>query len=1134
MSFRDKCISYDDSYISDILTSLNSEEITELIEMLQKTKQDIIKKEREEKKIAEEKRKAEEERKRAEEDHVKNITSMELPLDWSNVYDLDEKTSEIHAESAGDGLIYSLKNLGRVDIEYISKITGIEIKDVIKKLKNSIYQDPDCLTNNFYEGYKIADEYLSGNLFNKLKKAEEANKKYHGHFQNNIDALKKIMPAGVMTEDIYYTIASPWIPHSLIEDFIVSTFGVSRPIVMNNVKYDSITGTWELKIESYYTNFKSDLTYGTSKIRSIKLLERILNCKSMSIYDTLTTPTGKKRILNKEETLLAEQKANEIQDAFVSFIDSNYKRKDLITKAYNERYGYNVSRTYVGNFLKFPNLNSNIQLFDYQKDAVARIIFNKNTLLAHNVGAGKTYVMISAGEELIRTKLSNKNLYVVPNNIVLQWANIYKQMYPESKVLVTKTSDYTPKKRRETLEKIKNGDYKNIIIPYSSFDRIPLSTNIEISKLNNLINKINLIDFDKRTKALNKLNDSLIERLKELNNIPINLDDDITFDKLGIERLFIDEAHNYKNIPIITKMGNIKGVNPQGSTKCIHMLDVVDYMNSKGYGTIMATGTPITNSISDAYTFQRYLQNGELQLVDINTFDAWVAMFAENAEELEVDVDTSAYRVTTRFSKFHNLPELAQLMSSIADFYYEKQSTDLPIFNGYTNIMIKKTIDLSDYLIEISKRVEDIRNGLVLRTDDNMLKVTTDGRKAALDLRLVNPYKYANLYGGKVSNCAENIVNIYLKTREFKGTQLVFCDISTPKSGFNIYDELKGKLVAFGIHENEIEYIHEASTDKEREKILDDTRKGTIRVLIGSTFKLGTGVNIQERLYAIHHLDVPWRPADMVQREGRILRQGNTNPEVFIYRYIQEGSFDAYSWQLLETKQNFINELLSNSLNERTKEDVQDTILSYGEVKALAIGNPLLKTHVDLKNQLNTYSLLQKRQTAKESNLKTRLLSIPNKRKNLKELIYNLKLDIELYKNNKREYNEKERLEFRKKYWFGMVDNLRSEKATDLGLYKGFNVIVPAYLLENSLSLELQGNGVNTVLIGNSELGVMVRIDNVLEGLPDKLSKKEKELANLNEEEKSIQIELDKKFDYSNQISELKKQIDQIEKKLKI
>ncbi len=1134
MSFRDKFISYDDSYISGNLNSLNSDEITELIEMLQITKKDIIKKELEEKRIAEEKKIAEEEKKRIEEEQKKNITSMELPLDWSNVYDFDETTAETHAESAGDGLIYSLKNLGRVDIEYISKITGVEMKDVIKKLKNTIYQDPDCLTNNFYDGYKIADEYLSGNLFNKLKKAEEANKKYHGHFQNNIDALMRIMPTGIMTEDIYYTVASPWIPHSLIEDFIVSVFGVSRSIVMNNVKYDSITGTWELRIESCYTSYKSDLTYGTSKLRSIKLLERILNCKGMSVYDTLTTPNGKKRILNKEETLLAEQKANEIQEAFVSFIDSSNKRKELITKAYNERYGYNVSRTYVGSFLEFPNLNSNIKLFDYQKDAVARIIFNKNTLIAHNVGAGKTYVMISAGEELIRTKLSNKNLYVVPNNIILQWSNIYKEMYPDSKVLVTKTSDYTPNKRRETLEKIKNGNYKNIIIPYSSFDRIPLSSSIKIKKLSVLINKIDLIEFDKRTKALKKLLDSLIERLGELKSMPVDPDDDITFDKLGIERLFIDEAHNYKNIPIITKMGNIKGINIQGSSKCIHMLDVVDYMNAEGYGTIMATGTPITNSISDAYTFQRYLQNGELQLVDINTFDAWVSMFAENAEDLEVDVDTSAYRVTNRFSKFHNLPELAQLMSNIADFYYEKHSTDLPVFNGYSNIMIKKTIDLSDYLMGISKRVEDIRNGLVLRTEDNMLKVTTDGRKAALDLRLIDSYKYTNPYGGKISNCAENIVNIYLKTRKFKGTQLVFCDISTPKLGFNIYDELKGKLVSFGIPKNEIEYIHEASTDKEREKILDDTRKGTIRVLIGSTFKLGTGVNIQERLYAIHHLDVPWRPADMVQREGRILRQGNINPEVFIYRYIQEGSFDAYSWQLLETKQNFINELLSNSLNERTKEDVQDTILSYGEVKALAIGNPLLKTHVDLKNQLNKYSLLQKRQVSKESNLKTRLLAIPNKRKNLKDVIYNLKLDIELYKNNKREYNEKERIELRKKYWFGMVDNLRSEKTIDLGVYQGFNIIVPSYLLENNLSLELHGNGVNNVLIGNSELGVMVRIDNVLEDLPNKLIKKENELFNLNEEEKSIQIELDKKFDYSNQIMELKEQIEQIEKKLKI
>ncbi len=1055
------------------------------------------------------------------------IENNDLELDWSKILNNNDNEKEIRVETVGDGLINSLRNLGKVDIEYISKITKVNKKEIIYKLRGLIFQNPNLFKECYYMGYETSDEYLSGNILRKLKEAIKANQIYNGLFDDNIKALKDHMPKGIEPNEIFFSLVSPWIPKEIIIEFIANLFNQS--FIKRFIYYDKILNLWNIDIPSFIIPFSVQLTYGTPKISVKNLLEHILNHKKIIIYDYFKIDNINKKKINNEETLLAKEKAKLIEEKFKNFIYSNLEYLNLITSSYNERFGYNVTRIYNGSFLTLPGLSKSFKPFDYQKNAIARIIFSRNTLLAHNVGSGKTYVMIIAGEELIRCGISKKNLYVVPNNIVGQWREIYNYLYPNNKALFTNPSDFTCAKRRDTLELIKSNSFNAVVVPFSSFDKIPLSNFVEIKNIQNRISEIDKNEH--MSEAINNLKKKLNEQLEKLLNEPM-LDDDISFDKLGFERIFIDEAHNYKNIPIETKMAYSSGINKKGSIKCKHMLEITDYMNGKGYGVIMATGTPITNSISDIYTIQRYLQPGELKLIDIPNFDAWVSMFAECYEEMEIDVDANHYRTNTRFSKFHNLPELTMLLSQVADFYYDEKKVT-PKFLGYTDIKIKKYDNLINYLNELSLRIESIRSNIKNKNDDNMLKITNDGRMASLDLRLIDSKIYPD-EKSKVYYCSINVLNIYRETMNIKGTQIVFCDISTPKCSFNIYDDLKMKLINLGIPENQVAYIHDAVSDKQRNKLFEDVRNGSIRVIIGSTIKLGTGVNIQKRLYAIHHLDVPWRPADMMQREGRIIRQGNLNKEVKIFRYIQENSFDAYSWQLLEIKQNFINELLANSLNERTKEDIEDTSLSYAEVKAIAIGNPYLKEYAELKNKLNKLVIIEKRERDKILNFQSELNLIPKNCNELKGKIKNLELDVNIYNENKSKYTDEFRRNLRKKIWFSLMDNLRKDIDINIDNYQGFTIIAPAHLIENNLHIKIKGMGEYDCRIGNNESRILFMIDNVLKGLEKKIREKKQELSQLYIKEKALREQINERIDYSTEIEEIKNKLDELGRKINI
>ena len=610
--------------------------------------------------------------------------------------------------------------------------------------------------------------------------------------------------------------------------------------------------------------------------------------KTVSVTEEVSCPanaSGKKRVINKAETVAAIEKQQKLIKTFQKWIWTDDSRKERLEIIFENNFSCVRRRIFDGSFLDFPTMSDSVKMYPYQKNAVARIIFTPNTLLAHDVGAGKTYVMIAAGQEMKRMGLSTKNMYVVPNNIVGQWKNIFASMYPNAKLLCVDPKSFAPNKREVVLERIRDEDFDGIIIAYSCFEQIPISKEYYIEELKEKKKMVSELAAQKgkATSKLKKKKEALEKALSEMALAMDDMYDTVYFDELGITRLFVDEAHNFKNVPFETKANKVLGINGSGSKRCQDMMDKVHMVQKKngGKGVVLATGTPITNSITDAYIMQQYLQSGELAMLDLQSFDAWIGMFAERSTEFEIDVDTSSYRLATRFAKFHNLPELTSLLSSIADFHQVDESAGIPMHDGYRDALISKTPAFAAYLDDISQRADDVREGRVSRKDDNMLKITTDGRKAALDLRLVDP-SATFTYQSKVARCAENVADIYFKNAQSKATQLIFCDTSTPKSGFNIYDELKTALINLGVPEAQIAYIHDAETEAKRTRLFMKVRDGEVRILIGSTFKLGLGVNIQDRLIALHHIDIPWRPADMTQREGRILRQGNVNSQVYI------------------------------------------------------------------------------------------------------------------------------------------------------------------------------------------------------------------------------------------------------------
>lgn len=1148
--------------LRDFGDKLSKEDVDVAVESLQIAFEDLKlmkreavqkKKEAEREKREEEQKRKKEEKIRKQKEHIEEVTCMDLPLDWSNPFYADERATGIYIENISDALVKSLTTLGKVDIEFIASVTGNDYKTVIYALKGSIYQNPLTWNECFYQGWETADEYLSGNLMQKWKTAKKANRKYNGYFKDNVKAIESVLPPTVATEDIYITLGSPWVPSDIIDDFIEHLFGgyttywgdSKRTREYLSVKHDELTGTWEIPQKTRYQHGVTDTeAYGTSRLEALYILEKTLNMKTVAVKDEVKCPTnasGVKRVINKEETLLALEKQQKMIKEFQDWVWKDEERKERLERIFENKYSCVRRRIFDGSFLTFPDLSPNITLFPYQKNAVARIIFTPNTLLAHDVGSGKTYIMIASGMELRRMELSKKNLYVVPNNIVGQWQKIFLEMYPDAKILTVDPKSFVPSKRETVLEKIRDEEFDGIIMAYSCFEQIPLSQEFYIDELQDMKEKVNdlLNDSKKVTKSLSNKKEKLEKQLAELATTLDNIDCGVFFDELGISRLYIDEAHNYKNVPIETKADNVLGITRRGSKKCKDMLDKVRVVQKSGGGVVMATGTPITNSITDAFIMQRYLQNGELGLLDLQNFDSWIGMFAEKSTEFEIDVDTSNYRLATRFSKFHNLPELTTLFSQIADFHHIDKINGIPEFEGYSDALIGKTQSFEKYLKNISSRADIVRKGVVSKRMDNMLKITTDGRKAALDIRLVDQNEQFTQQS-KVFRCAENVFDIYLKT---DGTQLVFCDTSTPKSSFNMYDELKRLLIKKGILPSQIAFVHDATTEAKRNTLFKMMRGGEIRVLIGSTFKLGIGVNVQDKLIAIHHLDVPWRPADMTQREGRILRQGNKNAKVQIFRYITEGSFDAYSWQLLETKQGFITSLLSGSYTQRSGSDVDDAVLNYAEIKALAVGNPLIKKRVETANELSRYYTLQRKLVETRIRLDKEFKELPSKIEHQKMLVEKAIRDKQCYdeylKNlpvlatiaDKSREAERRKL-LREKLFDAVKNNELQSKETTVFEYCGFKIILPANMTKEKPFVWLEREGKYYVELGDTEVGGLIRIDNYLNNFDKHIDELKKKLFDLSERKKGIQKELDNDENYADVIAELKEKLAEIDDKL--
>ena len=726
-----------------------------------------------------------------------------------------------------------------------------------------------------------------------------------------------------------------------------------------------------------------------------------------------------------------------------------------------------------------------------------------------------------------------KNMYVVPNNLVGQWKEIFLSMYPNANILSVEPKVFKPEKREQILKKIRDNDYDAIIIAYSCFSMIPLSKDYYLKSLTEEIDTIKgRLENDKN--AAHRLKTRLKELEKKRSKIAVEPEYETTyFDELGITSLFVDEAHNFKNISIHTEIHGVLGINSKGSKKCDDMLNKVYYIQKQnnGGGVVFATGTPITNPVTDAYVMQRYLQNGELRLTDFYNFDSWVGMFAEPVTQFEVYVDTNNYRMATRFSVFHNLPELTAMISNFADFHKVDNSDEVSEFEEH-NVMVTKTPDFAEYLEDISARADMVRSKQISKKEDNMLKITTDGRKAALDIRLVLPNSiYAN-YDSKAKRCAEKVYAVYKRTSDEKLTQLIFCDSSTPKEGFNLYDDMKDRLVKKGIPEHEIEFIHNADSELKRERLFEKVRTGVVRVLIGSTFKLGLGVNVQDKLVALHHLDVPWRPADMTQREGRILRPGNTNKHVDIFRYITEGSFDAYSWQLLDSKEKFISALLSGNMNERDGSDIDDTVLTYAQVKALAIGNPIIKKRVELSNELSQTLTLQRKFFDTKEKLSVELAELPTRIANQEKKESDCYGDYEFYTKNKREYSKEERTEIRAAVDKALKVHIFETKEYSVCTYQGFEIIIPANMVKEKLCLYLNHNERYMIDMGDSAKGNLIKIDNFLDGLKKYCDNQHHITKTLKQRKIETEKEVLKENPYADKIATLKSEIEKIDKEL--
>lgn len=1057
--------------------------------------------------------------------------------------------------SPSEALELSLFLRGRVDLRLICERCGLSEAEAFRRLAGLVYFDPA------QEAIVTAEEYLSGNVLRKLHEAEKAQRReeefgvpersFTVDWSVNISDLNAVMPPFVPAEDIKAAVGSPWIPSWVYREFLIKLLGIKpeggkKPRLI--VEYVKAANHYIIHGKKRYRELtRARLTYGTERMNAFDIFERLLNSGEIVVYDTVVSE-GKGmpvRRINRAESMLALERAKLMEEKFSLWLFRDEPRRTKLVEHYNEAFGAVRPREYDGSRLKLPGKNPNIRLQDYQLNAVSRIVNSKNTLLAHQVGAGKTYAMAAAAMELRRTGLSNRNLFVVPNNILDQWHTEFLKLYPEADLIVIEPKDFTPARRQRVLREIKDSNADAIIMGYGSFSLIPLSKAEREQELVSRMTEISLsmkdAIYNDAYMVLNRYSARLERRLSKLwdDEDPAG-EDELCFDDLDIDTLFVDEAHNFKNISIETKHGTLPGLNTKGSKRCDDLLAKVRFIQRShgGRGVVFATGTPITNSVSDLYTMLLYLAYERLNEMNLVEFDNWVKLFSEVTEEFEVEANGVGYRLRRRLSRYHNLPELSLLLSEIADFHITTEDEQkLPSNVRYVNCTVPASKELRDYIGELARRAEDVKSGLIPRTEDNMLKITTDGRKAALDMRLVDRFA-PDSPSSKLNTCVRKVFEIW--SGDPGVTQLVFLDQSTPKDGFNLYDDMKDKLVGLGIPAKEIAFVHDAVNDSMRTALFNRVRRGDVRVLIGSTFKLGIGANVQDKLWAVHHLDIPWRPSDVTQREGRMLRQGNKNDDVAVYRYITNGSFDAYSWQLLENKQRFTSQIIGGSYSGRSGDEVDEIVLTYSEVKSLAVGDPLIKRRIELETELQRKGTLRARIERARDRARVELVSLPRREEELTEAKRRLMLDA---KASAKGTDEAWSIEimgetFTRRRDAGerlleLTDEFAySREAIPIGRFRSF----PLCITNDTTGLHrvflLQGENSYTVEISDSPQGQAMRLDNAVNGIAKRIDDAQKALEELSRDRIVLEEEISRPNPYDAEVRRIARELRTVSRQL--
>ena len=1063
---------------------------------------------------------------------------LERKADMFSKRTIKPHTPVTSVDTASEALAVSLGEKATIDMDYMMELSGKSENEIFEDLKGVIFLNPLYEYGNSYEPkYLMADEYLSGNVREKLKIAKNSAELYPEDYKVNVEALQKVQPKDLTANEISVRLGATWLPPDDVQEFIFHLLETPRYAQWNiKVHFSPFTSEWNIEGKSYDKgNVRAYNTYGTSRINAYKIIEETLNLKDVRIFDYIEDDEGKKKaVLNKKETAIAQSKQEMIKQEFQDWIWSDPERRERLCKSYNEKFNSVRPREYDGSHIIFNGMNPEIELREHQKNAVAHILYGGNTLLAHAVGAGKTFEMVAAAQESKRLGLCNKSLFVVPNHLTEQWAAEYLQLYPAANILVATKKDFETKNRKKFCGRIATGDYDAVIIGHSQFEKIPMSIERQRAILEQQLEEITggIAELKRNRgenfsiKQLEKSKKSIRQKLDKLND-QTKKDDVVTFEELGVDRLFVDESHYYKNLYLYTKMRNVGGIAQTEAQKSSDLFMKCRYLDeiTGGRGTVFATGTPISNSMVELYTIQRYLQYNTLVKNGLQHFDAWASTFGETITAVELTPEGTGYRAKTRFAKFYNLPELMAMFKEIADIK-TADMLNLPVPEAkYHNIAVKPSEMQKEMVASLAERAEQVRGGGVDSSVDNMLKITNDGRKLALDQRMLNDM-LPDFEGSKINACVDNIYRIWKENADKKSAQLVFCDLSTPKNDgtFSVYNDIRKKLIERGIPESEVKFIHEADTDMKKKELFQKTRKGEVRVLLGSTQKMGAGTNVQDKLIALHDVDCPWRPSDLEQRSGRIVRQGNENPQVDIYRYVTEQTFDAYLYQLVEGKQKFASQIMTSKSPVRSAEDIDETALSYAEIKMLATGNPYIKEKMDLDIQVQKLKMLKSNFLSEKYGLEDKVIKFyPQQIAYLKSRVEGLTKDVETAKLHPKPIDEQplgmmvSGVSYSEKAEAGQAiinacKSMNSPDAIPLGEYRGFQMELYFDTVQRNYVVKLKGETSRDVPLGDDSHGNIVRIDNGIERFEETLADTKNSLENTEKQFETAKQEIEKPF----------------------